>query len=966
MGFVYFIGTNTGTQTRFYNGATVSPFVPATTTCAMITPSDTSNGGFVVIAKYRDDGVYQWSTICKTNSKKVEGAFIKIDSSNTIYTGFEYVDPAQIESKENVVVDVFQRSGRSPITATSFTPSISNHIIRGQLSFIGIVAFNPDGKVLFTSKIDGGGGERITALDVFDIDGRYDIVVGMTSSGEQFNCFDMSGISFRFVSGLTKDLSDSRPSAFIVGLPTFHFYLIDPAPSGAVHKVINVSQQRGFVIPYYEKENVEQTFTNGIFSVPERSAVELTFIKGGSGDNEGTWFAAKDPDAGLIVIDKVNGGVGIGTTDPLELLHVEGSAFLKGDLRVAGRIINPLINFGLDGEIGIGVTGDPKGYLHINKDTGTGVNFRPSILLQSPGNGEFSGSLDFRDNIDAGFRFQHRTGGNLTVDLLRSGASVASPPMLTFTHGVGAGQSITDNNARIGIGTDEPEAKLHVQGSMVVKGSATISGNTTFDSSVVIDDSVKNSTATPLRVVGINNNFAWFDWYTLSVSPYPAVNRWRKVIWISELNLFFAVGLDRRIGISNDGVFWSIGDQFGATTEWYGAAWSSPLQRIVLIGGGGTSRLAYSSSTNFQFTFKTPTESTDLKSNNYRAITWANTTGSPASGRGFVGVSREVNSGSTWYSVRSFDGISWATWTSPAGPWYGITFRPSAGGYYLACGSGKVMKSVTGSSWTNYNISSSFDFRDVIWVDELGLFVAVGVNIAAWSLNGESTWTGISTSGVVSAPLGSSFIWHSVAWSPEREVLVAVSTEGRTIVSKDGKTWSSVSTPSPSSGQSQLSITWSPEKEIFVSVGSMIGNSLRGVSLISRLTYKTAAEINGDLRIGTAIMSRPIGNAPLYSVRAWLNFNGKNMQVRNSGNIRSVLRVDNGVYDINFIRPMPVEYFAVFVGSSANNSGLRDPDYSTASPTGLEPTTSKIRIITTAPDSTSFRNWANVSVIVVC
>jgi hypothetical protein len=953
----------------------------------MITPSDTSNGGFVVIAKYRDDGVYQWSTICKTNSKKVEGAFIKIDSSNTIYTGFEYVDPAQIESKENVVVDVFQRSGRSPITATSFTPSISNHIIRGQLSFIGIVAFNPDGKVLFTSKIDGGGGERITALDVFDIDGRYDIVVGMTSSGEQFNCFDMSGISFRFVSGLTKDLSDSRPSAFIVGLPTFHFYLIDPAPSGAVHKVINVSQQRGFVIPYYEKENVEQTFTNGIFSVPERSAVELTFIKGGSGDNEGTWFAAKDPDAGLIVIDKVNGGVGIGTTDPLELLHVEGSAFLKGDLRVAGRIVNPLINFGLDGEIGIGVTGDPKGYLHINKDTGTGVDFRPSILLQSPGNGEFSGSLDFRDNIDAGFRFQHRTGGNLTVDLLRSGASVASPPMLTFTHGVGAGQSITDSNARIGIGTDEPEAKLHVEGSMVVKSGLPNrqDGNTDFvKSRISVSDTVANT-------------FEISECLSFQTTPITSDHNraLRSVVWAKELGLFVAVGTARTRQItvvggatitsysvgatSPDGISWREASyQLIASlhSEWREVCWSP--QRLLFVavsssavgGSSQNSRLATSTDGD-SWTDRSVTQSLNC-------VCW-----SPERNL-FVAMGPATFTSPNYiFGVLSSDGTDWlgiaSTDASFAGSnWVSVTWAAELGLFVAVSDTGtgnRVATSPDGIIWTRRTSAGDRTWRSVTWSPELRLLVAVGSNFVTNPVSRFMTSSdGITWNAPFTSLLGRA--WQSVVWSRELGLFIAVANAGgagdRIMTSPDGINWSSRTSPADNQW---FSVTWSPELGRAVAVA--FSGTNRG--MYSRQLQRFASRIEGsqevsedmivkrNINIGQAIMPTPVGDAPLYSVRAWVQFNGQTTvpTINVVGNIKSVTRIDNGVYDISFTIPMPSRFYSVFVGTAANNSGLRDEDYSTKNPTGVNPTESGFRIVTTAGSTTDFRNWVHVSIIVV-
>jgi hypothetical protein len=516
----------------------------------------------------------------------------------------------------------------------------------------------------------------------------------------------------------------------------------------------------------------------------------------------------------------------------LELLHVEGSAFLKGDLRVAGRIVNPLINFGLDGEIGIGVTGDPKGYLHINKDTGTGVDFRPSILLQSPGNGEFSGSLDFRDNIDAGFRFQHRTGGNLTVDLLRSGASVASPPMLTFTHGVGAGQSITDSNARIGIGTDEPEAKLHVEGSMVVKSGLPNrqDGNTDFvKSRISVSDTVANT-------------FEISECLSFQTTPITSDHNraLRSVVWAKELGLFVAVGTARTRQItvvggatitsysvgatSPDGISWREASyQLIASlhSEWREVCWSP--QRLLFVavsssavgGSSQNSRLATSTDGD-SWTDRSVTQSLNcvcwspernlfvamgagvaLRSSdgttwnpalNNSGNNWTSVAYSPTLNR-FVAVA--YNSGSNSSVISDNNGVSWSAGNLSDSTWNGVAF---GGSVFVAVSDTRIFSSANGITWTSRN-TITFGLESVVFGNNI--FVAVGYissdNISyAVVLNNDGSFNGVTLSN--STNLNGR--WMSVTFGNNLFVAVGRNiSQRRVMTSPDGFNWTSRTTP---------------------------------------------------------------------------------------------------------------------------------------------------------------------------
>jgi hypothetical protein len=869
--FVYLIGSTSTTIVNnsktplsdliFFNKNTVNTYTQA----MIMNKTTTSADGYLFLAKYNRNGEYQWSTSTSSSTKSVEGAFIRIDDKNTIYTGFEYIDDNFDENNNNVItVDVYQRSGRLP-GATSFTPNIKNNIVRGKLSFVALVAYNPDGKVLFTSKIDGLGGERITAMDVFRGDQeKHDIVLGITSFSEQFNCFDMSGISYKFVTGLPQD-DPTKPAAFVVGLPTFHFYLIDPADNGAVHKITNVSQQRGFIIPYYEREDIERTFTDGIISIPERSVVELTFISGG--DEDGTWFASKDPDAGLIVVDKQNGGVGIGTTDPLELFHVEGSAFFKGNLIVDGRIVNPLINFGAEGEIGIGTmpTTGPAGFIHINKASfGSGTLFKPSILLTGPGTSGMFGTLDFRNTANEGFRFRHEIDGRLTVNLLRSGADLIGPPIISFSHRVNSNQSISDSNAQVGFGTEFPEAKFHVEGSSLF--------------TVPVENNIRKQFIVS-KGAGITTGE--FENYSSGFQVATATDReFNSVKWFSgTANRYVAVSNSDRIDTSSDGKTWTQSTDTNnvnpiPSKNWTDVAYAPSLNRYVAVASDTSNNVNIVSSTNGT---SWTTQSNAIFLGTWKTIAW-----SPERSRFVV-----LQNGSTF--LTSTNGTSWTASIAFDGDWQSVIWAPEANngsGLFVAVASFKTegstsMYSSDGLIWTTSNAAAR-NWRSVAWSPTLGRFVAVGSSSTirvTYSNNGTS-WLDPP------AGTGDGTDWRSVTWSDKYNIFVAVGSSGtnRMMTSPDGITWTSYNI-----GELALqSIAWSPIVGNFVMVANADSGRIRYspddfaatvANVEGNLVVKDNVIVNGDIQLNGDIRSSLFTGMVSYFAtqtppQGWLVCNG--------------------------------------------------------------------------------------------
>jgi hypothetical protein len=79
----------------------------------------------------------------------------------------------------------------------------------------------------------------------------------------------------------------------------------------------------------------------------------------------------------------------------------------------------------------------------------------------------------------------------------------------------------------------------------------------------------------------------------------------------------------------------------------------------------------------------------------------------------------------------------------------------------------------------------------------------------------------------------------------------------------------------------------------------------------------------GTFKLGTAPMSIPLGNAPMYTLRAWARFNGIGTTASRtliaSGNIASITRDDIGRYTVTFTTAMPDANYALLTGQEDNS-----------------------------------------------
>jgi len=95
-------------------------------------------------------------------------------------------------------------------------------------------------------------------------------------------------------------------------------------------------------------------------------------------------------------------------------------------------------------------------------------------------------------------------------------------------------------------------------------------------------------------------------------------------------------------------------------------------------------------------------------------------------------------------------------------------------------------------------------------------------------------------------------------------------------------------------------------------------------TVLTNVSDISAANLTGDVaaeRITGALNAT--GTAPVYACRAWVNFDGENTTIRESGNVSSVTDRGTGQYTINFNNSMPDSNYSL-VGSARGEDGLLD------------------------------------------
>jgi hypothetical protein len=239
------------------------------------------------------------------------------------------------------------------------------------------------------------------------------------------------------------------------------------------------------------------------------------------------------------------------------------------------------------------------------------------------------------------------------------------------------------------------------------------------------------------------------------------------IVWAPELQLMVAIG-NSFVATSTDGISWTTYsvdnpctlEGSSSNNSWRALTWSPELNLFVAVAMGGVGNRVMTSPNGITWTTRV-----SAADNNWFGITW-----SPELSI-FVVVS---NTGTGNRIMTSPDGIHWLTRQSPVdNSWQNVAWSPKLGIFAATStdgGTNRVMTSYDGITWVTRTTTTNW-WNRIRWVADLGLFVAVGINVVMYSADG-ITWTRIAT--------GISDVWWGFDWSPELSRFVAVAAYGTT------------------------------------------------------------------------------------------------------------------------------------------------------------------------------------------
>jgi hypothetical protein len=103
---------------------------------------------------------------------------------------------------------------------------------------------------------------------------------------------------------------------------------------------------------------------------------------------------------------------------------------------------------------------------------------------------------------------------------------------------------------------------------------------------------------------------------------------------------------------------------------------------------------------------------------------------------------------------------------------------------------------------------------------------------------------------------------------------------------------------------------------------------------------------DGTFNLGSAKFETPSGSAPIYSCRAWVNFNGTgSVAIRASGNVSSITDNGTGDYTVNFTTAMPDANYAVVTGASSNSDPAAGAGFNMTTRSPSTNTTTSTRLV---------------------
>jgi hypothetical protein len=285
-----------------------------------------------------------------------------------------------------------------------------------------------------------------------------------------------------------------------------------------------------------------------------------------------------------------------------------------------------------------------------------------------------------------------------------------------------------------------------------------------------------NTLDTSNNVMTSRNGINW----TYGITPDSKF--YRSITWSPQLNLFVAVsssdvsGNFQRVITSPDGFNWTLRNT--PDTQWWNVCWSAELGLFVavarfnatLVDGSGNLVMTSPDGENW-----TPRQTP--ANYGWSSVVWSAELGI------FVAVANDtINSNDK--VMTSPDGINWTLQNTPYNRWNTLAWSPELGMFVALAAGGspvgttdtKAMSSPDGINWTIRSTANSpfqLNYGQVIWIAEVGLFVAV-----APGTNGSNNrYIGYSSNGVnwsFTNRLPNTNNYGSIAWSPELGMLVAM------------------------------------------------------------------------------------------------------------------------------------------------------------------------------------------------
>lgn len=397
-------------------------------------------------------------------------------------------------------------------------------------------------------------------------------------------------------------------------------------------------------------------------------------------------FAFKKSDGTAMMYMSSNNNVGIGTTVPLERLHVSGSNMLVGT-RFMNRIFTQT-NL-------IRGTTYSNVMMPVSDGRINGINLTALNKLSR---------ATYASTAKTVSTWITRTAPNQTW------YSVCWAPELTRFVAVGNdGTAMTSSDSITWTPVTVPGQQWY---------------NVIWAPEVRLFVAVAFNTGQTTHVMTSPNGTSWTGITT-------ADSQWRSVCWAPELSLFVAVASNSsNVLASIDGVTWTT-RATGNVNTWNCICWSPELGLFVAAANTGTGNRVMTSPDGTNWTTRTTPSGAD--------VTWQSICWSPELGM-FAAVS--ISTGTFNHVMTSQDGVNWTLVSVPVDlQWWSICWAAELSIFVSVAASGtgnRIMTSQDGMTWTTQTSPADNPWYSVCWAPELSMFVSVA--------NGAASGNGVMTS----------------------------------------------------------------------------------------------------------------------------------------------------------------------------------------------------------------------------